>query len=100
MEIAEYLSVAPEQVLKAVARQDEYECIIDHGEERERVFISFDDLVGKSEPMPEPETEPVEIDATNGARELAEEHGLDLAELYNGERLTYWDVQNAVGGGE
>ena len=97
MEIAEYLAVAPEQVLKAVPRQNEYECIIDHGDRRERVFVPFVELV--DEPEPEPETP--EVDATDGAWRLAEEHGIDLAELYDGERLTYWDVQAVVDeGGE
>ena len=97
MEIAEYLAVAPEQVIKAVPRQDEYECIIDHGDSRERVFVPFADLVDE----PEPVADEPEIDATDGARELAEKHDLDLAELYDGERLNYWDVQAVVDeGGE
>lgn len=35
-----------------------------------------------------------EVDATRGAINLADEHGIDLKELYTGERINKSDVQN------
>lgn len=109
MELHEYLGVGDGQVLKAVARPQGYECIVEYDQrDRQRVFVPFAELAEEPgaapgpKPMPEPEPapEPVahsfEVDATDGARRAAREHGISLEELYRGERLTYYDVMNAV----
>lgn len=50
--------------------------------------LPFDDI--------EPEPEIVEIEATNGAIELAEEHGVDLSELWQGKKLSVYDVRRYI----
>ena len=38
------------------------------------------------------------VDATSGAKELADESGIDLDKLYQGERINKRDVQNHIDG--
>ena len=65
--------------------------------------IPYSELDALPEPQPgavtaTPRAEAVEVDATKGARELAAEHDIDLADYYRGERLTYYDVQDIIEG--
>jgi len=110
MELNEYLGVGEAQVLKSVVRPQGYECIVEYGQrDRQRVFVPFAELAEgpeaapEHEPMPGPKAAPQPIeaemeaaDASDGARRAAEEHGVDLRELYQGQRLTYWDVMDAA----
>lgn len=66
-----------------------------------QAMIRVDVLAGTAFSLPaqapEEKTASLEaVDATDGARELAEEHGIDLAEYYEGERLTAWDVKDIL----
>lgn len=66
-------------------------------------IIEVDDIPFCDEPeeideqvLPDEPERQVEVDATNGALELAEEHGIDLSELYDGKKLTVYDVRKYI----
>jgi len=90
MEIWEYLGIAPKQVLKTVLRADHIEVIYELAGQR------FHDKIAQTELLDAPVIDEPVIDATDGARVLAEEHGVDLGDLHIDRRITQWDVKEAI----
>ena len=103
------LGVSVEAVMSYRLYDSHITLIVEPGPEYHIEFSELDALYPKQEsmtstPEPEPEVdftmsgdpdpEPIEVDATDGALELASEYGLNLSDYYQGERLTYYDVKD------